>query len=76
MIGKIVNYVKDNKLKIKYCDNSINVDNYDKILELKDDLITITKNNKLVLIRGNNLKLTKLLDNEVLITGTIKKIEL
>ena len=76
MIEKIVHYVKDNKLKIKYFDNNLNIDNYDKILEVKDDLITFAKDNKIILIHGEKLRLSKLLDDEVLIEGIIKKIEL
>ena len=76
MINKIVNYVKDTKLKIKYFDNNVNIVNYDKILEIKSDEITIIKDNSIILIKGNNLKLTKLLDDEILINGNIKKIEL
>lgn len=76
MIEKIVHYVKDNKLKIKYFDNNLNVDNYDKILEVKDDIITFIKDNNLITIKGKDLRLSKLLDDEVLITGIIKKIEL
>ena len=76
MINKIVNYIKDDKLKIKYFDNSINIVNYDNILEIKDTEITIIKDKKMIIIKGNNLKLNKLLDREVLITGIINKIEL
>ena len=76
MIGKIVHYIKDDKLRIKYFDGNLNVDNYDKILEVKDDIISFTKDNSIILIRGENLRLAKLLDDEVLITGIITKIEL
>ena len=76
MIKKIVNYIKDSSFKINYINNSVNVVNFDKILDLKDDIITITKENKVILIKGIDLKLTKLLDNEVLITGQINKIEM
>ena len=76
MIKKIVDYIKDDRLKIKYIDNNLNVDNYDKILEVKEDSITLIKNNKIILINGENLKLSKLLDDEILIEGIIKKIEL
>ena len=76
MIEKIVQYIKDNNLKIKYFDNNVNVVNYDKILEIKSDMITLIKDGEFVFIRGEDLKLTKLLDDEILITGTIKKIEL
>ncbi len=76
MIKKIVNYIKDDSLKINYVNNSVNVVNYDSILEVRDDLVTLKKDNNLILIRGNNLKLDKLLDQEILVTGSISKIEL
>ena len=76
MIKKIVHYIKDDNLKIIYFNNNINVSNYDNIIEIKDDIISITKDKQVILIKGNDLKLTKLLDNEVLINGIIKKIEL
>ena len=76
MINKIINYIKDDKLKIYYSNNSVNIINYDKILEIKDTVINIINNNKLITISGHDLKLNKLLDNEILITGIINKIEL
>lgn len=76
MIKRIVNYIKDNEFRINYVNNSVNVINFDKILELTDEVITIIKEDRLILIKGNDLKLTKLLENEILITGLIKKIEM
>lgn len=76
MIKKIVHYIKDDDFKIRYFNNKVNIVNYEKILEIKDDMITLSKDNKLILIKGEDLKLTKLLDNEILINGIIKKIEL
>ena len=76
MIDKLVNYIKDDSLKIKYVNNTINVVNYDSVLEVKEDVITIIKDKKVIVIQGSDLKLNKLLDNEVLITGIINKIEL
>ncbi len=76
MINKIINYLKDDSLKIVYFNNSINIVNYEKILEVKDNIVSLVKLNKIINIRGNKLKLNKLLDNEILITGLISKIEL
>ena len=76
MFKEIVNYIKDSKFKIIYVNNSVDVINYDKILEVRSEVITLEKENKLVLIKGANLKLDKLMDNEILITGTINQIEL
>ena len=76
MISKIVDYIKDDKLKIRYIDNSVNIVNYDNILEIKDNMVTVIKDKKIIIIKGNDLKLNKLLDKEILITGIINKIEL
>ena len=76
MINKVINYIKDSKFKIYYCNNNVNIINYDNILEVNDKVVTIMKDKKIVTIKGNDLKLNKLLDNEVLISGIINKIEL
>lgn len=76
MINRIKEYIKDNQFKITFVNNCINIINYDKIIELNDKEITVMNNKNVVMIRGNNLKLTKLLDNEILITGLINKIEM
>jgi sporulation protein YqfC len=76
MIKELINYIKDSKFKIVYVNNSVDVINYDKILEVRNEVITLEKENKVVLIKGTDLKLDKLLDNEILITGTISQIEL
>ena len=44
--------------------------------EVKSDVVTLTKEDKLLFIRGKDLKLDKLLDNEIIITGLILTIEL
>ena len=76
MITKIINYIKDSDLKIVYCNNMVNVINYHKIIEVKDNLVILEYNSKFIYIRGNDLKLNKLLDQEILVSGTISKIEL
>ena len=76
MIKRLINYIKDDRFKIIYINNSVDIINYEKILEVKVDLVTLEKENKLIYIKGENLKLDKLLDNEVLITGLISKIEM
>lgn len=75
-IRKIVNYIKDSNFKINYINNSVNVVNYDTILEVRDSVITLKKEDKIIHIKGEDLRLNKLLENEVLVTGLIKSIEL
>ena len=76
MIKEIINYIKDDKFKIIFVNNSVNIINYDKLLEISEKIVTLEKENRLINIKGSNLRIGKLLDNEVLIIGIINKIEL
>ena len=49
---------------------------YDDIVLLTEDKIILKKDQKIITINGNNLTLLKLLDEEILIQGYIKNIEL
>ena len=76
MIKDIINYIKDDKFKIIFTNNSLDIINYDKLLEVKDSVVTIEKENNVILIKGECLRIEKLLDNELLIIGYIKNINL
>lgn len=73
---KIKEFVNPKNLKITYLNNKLNVLNYDEIIILLDNKIILSKNNNIITITGSNLTLLKLLDNEILIKGSIKNIEL
>lgn len=73
---KIKDFIKEDKLKINYIDNKLNIVNYDDIVLLTDEKIIVLKDNKTIVIKGNDLTLLKLLDFEILISGIIKTIEL
>ena len=76
MIKDIINYIKDDKFKIIFTNNSLDIINYDKLLEVKDNVITIEKENNVILIKGENLRIDKLQDDELLIILYIKNINL
>ena len=76
MMKKIISFIKNNDLKIIYTNNSLNIINYDKIIDVTDNNIKLIKDNKVITVNGNKLRLSKLLDNEILIIGIINKIEL
>jgi len=77
MIRNIVNYIKDDSFQFKYINNSIDIVNYQEIKTLSDNLISLMdKNNHLLIIRGEQLVLKKMISDEVLITGNIKSIEM
>ena len=76
MFKSVINYIKDENFKIIYVNNSVNVINYDNILEVKSDVVTLEKEKKLLFIKGNDLRFDKLLENEILITGCIHEIDI
>ena len=73
---RIKEYLNSNSLELHYRNSMLNVVCYDEILLLTDEKIIISKDKKQIVIKGENLTLLKLLDNEVLIQGVIKVMEL
>lgn len=76
MFRKIKDYVIDDKLKINIVENKINIVNYIDIVTIETERICVLSKLKKIIIKGKNLTLNKLLENEVLISGDIKSIEL
>ena len=75
MFNNIRNYLNDSKWKINIFDNKINIVNYLDIITLEDTRISIKCTDCNVIVKGKNLTVNKLLDNEMLITGTIISVE-
>ena len=75
MIESVRNYIKDLDFRFTVYLDKVNIINYQKIIFLEDDKILLLGGNKKITIRGKNLTLSKLLDEEVLILGEITKIE-
>ena len=76
MFRNIREYINETELKITLLKNRVNVLNYDIISDITDNEISLTKGNDKIKIIGNNLKLNKLLGQEVLIIGNILRVEL
>ena len=75
MLNSLNNFINDNTFRFTVYENMINIINYNKIISLEDNYISILSTNKKILIKGNNLILKKLLDKEILIKGNISNIE-
>lgn len=75
MFEKLSNYVNNKEFSLTLYTDKIHINNYQKIISLEDTYISVITNNKKILITGSNLVLCKLFDNEMLIKGTISKIE-
>ena len=75
IINKISNYIREDKFQLIYLKDMVNVINYEEIREFTDTLIVIKDKNNLYKIIGKNLVVSKMQDNEILITGVINNIE-
>ena len=76
MFDKIAEYIRDSTFKIEIFKNNIYIANFSNIVTLEETRVSINDNNRLIVITGNNLVVSCLLDKEMFITGDIKKIEL
>ena len=75
IIKKISGFINDNEYRLQYINNSINIINYKEIKEFGENKIIVSSSYGLSIINGSNLVVSKMLDNEILITGTITNIE-
>lgn len=76
IINAFRNYILDEEFKINIFKDKVNVVNYIDIVNFTSKEVTIKYDGGLLLIIGSNLSISKLLIDEVLVTGSIEKIEL
>lgn len=73
---KLENYLYDNEYKIIIKNNTINICNYTEIIDFDVNKIVIKNKDKKISIEGKDLIISKMLKDEVLITGIIKNISI
>ena len=71
----IRHFINDTSFQILYINNSLDIINYTNINYMEDSKISLDYYGKKLLIKGNNLSVKKLLESEILITGSIISIE-
>lgn len=76
MINKIRSYLLDDEFRMTVLKDKINICNYDVIDYLDDDRISIKCLDCYIVIKGERLSVIKLLNDEILIKGQIKTIEM
>ncbi len=75
MIDKIRDYIRDDEFRLTIFKDRLHIINYLEILTLSNKQISVDTGDNLIVIKGENLILNKLLDNEILITGKIYTVE-
>jgi len=76
LIKRTRNYLLDETFNMRVLKNKIDICNYVSIGYLDNDLIIINYIEGEIKIKGENLVVSKLLDDEILISGEIKTIEM
>ena len=76
MFRDLTSVIHDNTFRITLLNNLMNINNYEDILIFEDDQILIRTTNKMIKIKGKNLSITRLENNEVQIEGTIITIDM
>lgn len=75
-INKIRSYFLEDELEIKVYKNKVNIVNYDSIGHFDSNKVMVYHDTGSVIITGQNLVVSRLVTDEVLITGDIKNVEL
>ena len=75
MIDKIRDYIRDDEFRLTIFKDRLHIINYLEILTLSNKQISVDTGDNLIVIKGENLILNKLVDNEILITGKIYTVE-
>ena len=75
LFDNVKNFIGENKFRLIVYKDKVDIVNYDSIKEIGATEVRIQAD-KNISVEGKNLKLNKLLNKEVLITGDIEKIYL
>ena len=67
-------YVNDKKFSIIYKNNKLNIINYSEIIDFSSKLISVKYLDTVYHIEGDNLVISRMMENEILITGNINRI--
>lgn len=76
LVRRVRNYLLDEMFNMRVLENKVDICNYESIGYLDSDLIIIKYDGGEVKIKGDNLVVSKLLNDEILISGNIKVIEM
>lgn len=75
LFDKLDRYLVDNVYRITIEGRKIHVINYEEIVDFSSKQVVIKYNGGKTFIWGNDLVMSKMVDDEILITGELDKIE-
>lgn len=75
LIKNMREYLLEQEFKINYINNKLDIINYTNISHFDSNKIMLNYSKGSVIVSGNNLYVSRLLSDEILIEGSIEKIE-
>ena len=75
IVTGIRSYILESDTKITIVNNKLNITNYIDIGHFDTNKIIVKLKDKSIIVKGSDLVVSKLLDNEILITGLFNNIE-
>lgn len=75
LFDNVRSFILENEFSIHIYDNRVHIANYDSIGHFDSREVWVYHSDKTIIIKGENLALSKLMQEEILISGMIKMIE-
>ncbi len=75
MFERVDNFLNDREFRFTIYENKIHIINFKRIISLEENNASFQSNKKIIHVTGTDLVVRRLLDEEIIITGTISKIE-
>lgn len=72
----IMRYINDTDFQMVYINRELNIVNYDRINYMENEKISLSYQEGTIVVTGEDLRVKKLLDNEMVIIGDIKNIDI
>ncbi len=76
MINSIRSYILEDEFKLTFKNNKVDIINYDSVMHVSSNMIKIKFNDGILIISGTNLIISKLVNDELLVSGLISNIEI
>lgn len=76
LISKLDRYLEDESYQIIIKENQINIINLEEVIDFSVNKISLRCNKKTIIIEGKNLIISKMLDEEILISGIILNVRI
>lgn len=75
MFEKVKKYINDDEFQMILKENNLYITSFEKLISLEEKEISFLTKTKRIKVSGKNLMTRRILEKELMITGTLEKIE-